>query len=258
MNDLQTWDYAASVERVRPMVVSWRTLTVELVDELYRAREELSNPRARTDLDCVPNGTQTWARYLDDVGLARTTVHRWLERYEPTEHRIMEPEEVEQRKQIESRAKQDKATAIRQRVVYAVNTGQKPADWDDETEREYNREIKEREARDRRVDEAKQTMEAARLKKEQEQRAWQDRQRENDIDSRLLEEAASRVIAQSQKRQRFKERIKLSQSGESDAFIDALMEYLEELEDDNRRIEACTNIIKVCRNISNELQRGGG
>ena len=38
--------------------------------ELYEAREQLRNPRARTDLDCVTNVTQTWERYLADVGIA--------------------------------------------------------------------------------------------------------------------------------------------------------------------------------------------
>lgn len=254
MTELQTWDYAASVERVRPMVVSWRTLTVDLVDELYRAREALDG-RGRTAHGKVnvPNGTFT--DYLNEVGLAKSTVHRWLERYVPEERKLLTPEEAEEKKQIESRSKQDKATAIRKRVISAINTGQKPADWDDETEREYKREIKEREERDRRIEEVKQSMESARLKKEQEEKEWEQRRKERDIESEILEQAASRVIEQSQKRRQFKERIRLSQSGEADAFIDALMDYLDELEDDNRRIEACTNIIKVCRNISSELQR---
>ena len=57
---------------------------VELVEELYRAREAL-NSRG-SNLSNVPNGTNgTWSEYLNEIGLARTTVHRWLERYEPKE-----------------------------------------------------------------------------------------------------------------------------------------------------------------------------
>jgi len=48
----------------------------------------------------------------------------------------------------------------------------------------------------------------------------------------------------------------LSQQGEKDPFIDALMDYLEELDDDNRRIEACNNVIKVARNIAAQLHGG--
>ena len=43
----------------------------DICRELYEAREHLRNPRARTDLDCVTNVTQTWERYLADVGLQR-------------------------------------------------------------------------------------------------------------------------------------------------------------------------------------------
>ena len=69
-----------------------------------------------------------------------------------------------------------------------------------------------------------------------------------------LNEAAEQSIQRNKKRQTFKEKIKLSQFGESDIFIDALMDYLNELENDNRRIEACQNIIKVCKNIAVKLQ----
>ena len=63
------------------------------------------------------------------------------------------------------------------------------------------------------------------------------------------------IVEREQKRQTFKEQIRVSQAGETDTFIDALMDYLEELDSDNRRIEACQNIIKVCKNIAVELQQ---
>ena len=65
----------------------------------------------------------------------------------------------------------------------------------------------------------------------------------------------SGVMDKSKKRSSFKERIRLSFDGQKDPFIDALMDYLEGLDDDNRRIEACNNIIKVAKNIAKELQR---
>ena len=39
-----------------------------------------------------------------------------------------------------------------------------------------------------------------------------------------------------------------------DPFQNAILDYLEELADDNRRIEACYNIIKICKEIANSLQ----
>ena len=57
------------------------------------------------------------------------------------------------------------------------------------------------------------------------------------------------------KRQEWKEKIRLSDGGQEDAFMDALIDYLETLADDNRRLEACNNIVKICRNIAVELQK---
>lgn len=60
------------------------TLTDEIARDLYEAREQL-DARGR-NLPNVPLGTyeKSWGEYLEDVGLARTTVHRWLDYYEPT------------------------------------------------------------------------------------------------------------------------------------------------------------------------------
>ena len=256
MNNLTAWNYEESVKKIRPMVMNWRNLTVEIVEELYMARKELSKPGARNDL--VPNGTKTWESYLDDVGLARRTVHRWLERYEPTENRLMEPEEVEERKQIEQRKKQDEATAIQKRIIEYKQTGKMPEDWDDKTEREYRKQIEEDEKRTQRIEEAKKRMQEEldrrdREKKEREE-SRRASQKERDNFNDFLSQAAESALNNHKKRQEFKAKIKVSQSGESDLFIDALMDYLEELEDDNRRIEACQNIIKVCRNYAAELQ----
>jgi hypothetical protein len=247
MNDIQTWDYAASVERVRPMVVSWRSLTVELVDELYRAREALDG-RGRTAHGKVevPNGSFT--DYLNEVGLAYRTVHRWLERYVPEERKLLTPEESEQRKAIENRKKQDHKTAVEKRVKVALSTGDRPEDWDDESERVYQAELQRKER----------TRQAIKEQKERE-REWrkadEERKASRQARSEQLDDLLGEATAQIEKRQAFKGRIRLSQSGANDLFIDALMDYLEELPDDNRRIESCQNIIKVCRNIAAELQR---
>lgn len=253
MNSVETWDYQASVERVKPMVINWRNLTVELVDELHRAHEKLSKRGALKSLN--DDRIRSWSGYLGDVGLAKETVRGWLERYEPDEHRLLEPEEVEERKRIADRAAMDKAAAQRKRVLEAINTGDRTSDWDEATERAYYRELKEREARTERIDSAKAEMEEARRKRDEEQRRKQEARDSWKQTDEMLRDALERSSEATTKRREFKERIRLSQSGESDLFIEALMDYLEELEDDSRRIEACQNIIKVCRNIATELQR---
>jgi hypothetical protein len=257
MNNMQVWDYEQSIARVKPMVINWRNLTVELVEELYKARSELSSQGRRSDI--MTNVTKSWNEYLNEVGLEYRTVHRWLERYEPEERRLMEPEEVEQRKQIETRAKQQKHIAIRQRINTAINTGTKPLDWDDETEKEYIRELRNRADRTMRIEESRRKIEEDRIRKQKEQEKIKyDEEMKikfDEVQDELLRRATNELLEKHRKRETLKDRFRLSQQGNTDVFIDALMDYLDELPDDNRRIEACNNIIKVCRNISVELQR---
>ena len=87
----------------------------EYLDELYRAREALRNIGGdrRSESFSVPNGTlKSWSDYLTEVGLAKSTVHRWLERYIPEERKLLTPEELEARKQIETRAKKARTHPI--------------------------------------------------------------------------------------------------------------------------------------------------
>jgi len=80
-NLAQIWNYEISVEKVRPLILCWKNLTVEIVRELYKAREALSRTRPGAN---VPNGTlREWREYLEDIGLPKSTAHRWLERYDP-------------------------------------------------------------------------------------------------------------------------------------------------------------------------------
>jgi CHASE3 domain sensor protein len=99
-------------------------------------------------------------------------------------------------------------------------------------------------------------------KKEREQRAKEYKEQQTKVDTsaekiftNAFHAAADSFIQQTQKKEEWKEKIRLSDCGKEDAFMDAIIEYMETLENDTRRIEACNNIIKICRNISVELQR---
>ena len=71
----------------------------------------------------------------------------------------------------------------------------------------------------------------------------------------MLDDLLNNVIEKSKKVNSFKDSIRLSFEGKNDSFIDALIDYLDGLNDDNRRIEVCYNVIKVAKNIAKELQR---
>jgi hypothetical protein len=156
---------------------------------------------------------------------------------------------------IEKQEKQSETAKAWKRVNYFIKTGNKPEGWrrgtddklyQDEIERQER--FKKMRERQKEIDEK---MERERIERE---KLKDDMKKGQEDLNDFLSMAAEASLTNHKKRQEFKAKIKVSQSGESDLFIDALMDYLEELEDDNRRIEACQNIIKVCRNYAAELQ----
>ncbi len=82
------WNYEESVKRIKPKIFKLKNLTLEVYQELWTARDELSRQGARTDL--VANATKSWGDYCEDIGINRSTAHRWLERYDPENMRLLE------------------------------------------------------------------------------------------------------------------------------------------------------------------------
>jgi hypothetical protein len=84
---VKKWDYTDSVAKVKPLVMKWGGLTIEMLGELHAAREALSRegrpPETGTD---VP--VRTWDGYCTDIGLEKRTANRWLKMYD-------EPDTVE-------------------------------------------------------------------------------------------------------------------------------------------------------------------
>ena len=96
------WNYDQSVKKMRQLVVSWKTLSLELLRELYLARMILSNPGRRSDLNLSTNVERlTWTQYLNDVGLNHETVRRWLSKYDFDRHELVSVEPIRLPKEIE-------------------------------------------------------------------------------------------------------------------------------------------------------------
>ena len=124
------------------------------------------------------------------------------------------------------------------RVLNYKKSGVKPEGWRKNTDDKlYKEEID----RDKRIEENKKRIQV--------------KQQETQQGSKVFDNLLNSVINEQEKRSTFKESIRLSFDGKNSPFIDALIDYIEGLEDDNRRIEACYNIIKVTKNITKELQR---
>jgi len=253
---LQTnWDYEISVQKVSGLVSELKsvtlkksTLTDAIARELYQAREQLKSSGVRTDL--VTNVTRlTWEGYLKDCGLQRMTVHRWLEYYEPKEQRLLTDEEYQLKQDEKRRAEMSIRDANNSRVSQAIKTGSFPSGWNPECQRLYEDRIKEERLRDERI---------RKMQEEMQKGAEERKCREDERRARVeeIDELVKGIKENITKRQVFKERIRISHDGKDDPFIDAILDYLDELEDDNRRIEACYNIIKTCKGIAVDLQRG--
>jgi N6-adenosine-specific RNA methylase IME4 len=82
-SELILWDYSKSVEKIRPLILRWKNLTIEIVRELYWAREALrTSKKGGRPIKTVTNDTVSWSGYLRDIDLNRMTAHRWLEHYD--------------------------------------------------------------------------------------------------------------------------------------------------------------------------------
>lgn len=218
-------------------------LIKEIGEELYRQKEENSGSFMRWVNDNLPFHYDTAINYIkihiyyDKIGT--------LPNLQDAYHQI---------ETIEAQAKQSKEERDRQMIAEYRKTGQKPAGWDRSLDYRIQKD-KESEAKQKeRIDkELKEREQRGAQYKEQRESLKQQSSSNNLADA--FQTVAGAFIEKTNQRNEWKEKIRLSAGGKEDAFMDAIIDYMETLENDNRRIEACNNIIKICRNISVELQR---
>jgi hypothetical protein len=148
--------------------------------------------------------------------------------------------QIESLEAIEKRKEDERKQAM---IKERIRTGEKPDGWDRSLDYEYNKRI-EFGGYAKKIDSGN-----------QEQKPRPDYNKHRD-DIKALGEIADMFIEKSQERVDFKEKIRLSDNGKDDPFSDAIIDYLETLPDNNRKIEACYNIIKICKRIAVDLQAG--
>lgn len=171
----------------------------------------------------------------------RKTAHRYMGIYEYKSKCLTVshlPEAYRLVAKLESAKKQTENQKAFKRVQEFKKSGVKPEGWRKNTDDKIYQEETDRDER-------------IKAHKERVGQEWEGKSKADQAFDNML----NGVVENSNKRSSFKESIRLSFDGLSDPFIDALMDYLEELDDDNRRIETCHNIIKVAKNIAKELQR---
>jgi hypothetical protein len=152
---------------------------------------------------------------------------------------------------LEAQKKQTETAKAYQRVAEYRKTGIKPENWRRGTDDKI---AKEEAARDERIEAVKRIADEKKAAVDEKKRDEEQRQHQMETDTENLMSFLDQTAKVARKRSEFKEKIRLSAGGMEDPFQDALMDYLEGLDDDSRRIEACHNIIKICKGIANELQ----
>lgn len=248
MTSVIQFDPNISAEQLKNKLQTFNKMTAEIVEEIYKAREFYSKQGFRSDLATNDAKLNTFGSYLDYVGLPRRTSERWLERYIPEQNKLLSYEEFQQKKQAEAYEKLTTEQKNRTLIDEYKRTGRKPEGWNRSLDYALQKEREEDERREQRVNQIKENMRKDHEEKER-------RRAQDDLFSDAVIQATENAISNIKKRQEWKDKIRISNNGKDDAFMDALMDYLETLDDDNRRIEACNNIIKICRNISVKLQK---
>jgi len=252
-NSVANFNPEQSAELLKGKLQSFNKMTVEIVEELFKARKFYNNQGYRSDL--VPDGTRldTYEKYIEYTGLPKRTAYNWLERYVPEQNKLLSFEEFQEKKQLQEIRKQSAEEQRRSIFVHFYKTGVKLEGWDSSFDKEIERQRVQKEKDIKNANEARDRM---RKENEEKETIRQKNQMKDDLfSSDFLNAAAEKFLSKSNERKEWQDKIRVSDSGKEDSFINALMDYMETLPDDNRRIEACYNIIKVCKNISIELQR---
>lgn len=137
-NDLQvleTWNYEKSVETTKALVSTFRKVSLDLVRELYIARQALE-PRGRTASGTFVPMVKSWEQYCNDIGLIKRTADRWLALYIPEEDRLLTAEEANEL--LEQRYQE-----LRKLVVEHIgDSSWRPEGWIKAFETRYQKELR--------------------------------------------------------------------------------------------------------------------
>lgn len=142
---IASWDYASSVNEVKPLILRWTTLTGEIAEKLYLAREALR--QIGGDRKREGQAAPTWTDYCNEIGITRKTANNWLESFVP---RDQSPDGLPHVLAIESpdkfsKSKEDTRLEQIRRIAEFRLSGIRPEGWTDADEVEVRRQDAEKE-----------------------------------------------------------------------------------------------------------------
>jgi hypothetical protein len=135
---LARFDIEKSIERIRPLVAQYKTVTVQIVRELYFVRKYLTEQDGqRKDPSADNYIPYTWDKYCDAIGLSRQTANAQLRVFIPAElsdsgvDLLRTPEEKKALTQAAPSTPQEQES----RIAQVMAGGKRPQDWTSADER---------------------------------------------------------------------------------------------------------------------------
>lgn len=133
---LEPWNYDKSVETSKTLVSAYKKVSLDLVRELFYAKQALE-PQGRSAVGTFVPTVKSWENYCEEIGLVKRTADRWLALYIPSEDRLLTVEEAKER--IETRYQE-----LRRQVVSHIGDDSwRPDGWIQAFENRYRKELHE-------------------------------------------------------------------------------------------------------------------
>lgn len=131
--EIITWNLESAIERCRNNFNSFQRSAALLAKDLFIAHEALA--RMGGDHRSENAIVFTWSDFCETVGISRKTAMLWMRLYDPIQDRVLAPEEITPVKTINS----IDDGGHENRVAHAMATGERPAGWTQEDEKEFKK-----------------------------------------------------------------------------------------------------------------------
>jgi len=138
---VRRWDYDKSVVKMRPLIREWKRATLEMLRELYLAREFLTSQKGQhKDPEADNYIIHTWSSYCGELGIPYQTANNWLRPFTPKELSDTGKDVLLLEPPMKTDTTADRAI-MESRILEALRTGKRPADWSDKEEAELKKRL---------------------------------------------------------------------------------------------------------------------
>lgn len=138
---IRRWDYDKSIIKMRPLIREWKRSTVEVLRELYLAREFLTGQKGQYRDPLAGNYLlHSWKSYCEELGLSYQFANNLLRPFTPRELSPGGKDTLLLAPPAKGEAPASRAL-MQARVNEVLRTGERPADFSEEEEAELKRQM---------------------------------------------------------------------------------------------------------------------